>query len=252
MASDSIRLLTYNIHKGMSASHRRFVLHAIREELHRVDADVVLLQEVQGEHFGRRKQIRDWPDNNQTSFLSDSQWPFQVYAKNAVYRRGHHGNAILSKFPIKSWENIDVSLTARASRSLLHTVVAWPQPDSRLHIICVHLGLFGFERERQLSALVERVVDAVPPQEPVVIAGDFNDWRSRAGAHLHDGFGLEEVFMNNDGRPAKTFPAWLPLLRMDRVYSRGLSVKGYEQLRGKPWQRLSDHIPLLAEFALAA
>ena len=248
----SIKILTYNIHKGMSAANHRFVLHSIRDALRRQDADVVLLQEVHGDHSSRRKNIHNWPDNDQLAYLSENTWPHVAYGKNAIYRRGHHGNAVLSKSPLLTWRNIDVSLARKHSRSLLHTELQWPHADSKLHIICVHLGLFSFEREQQLATLSQHVLAEIPENEPLIIAGDFNDWRSRAGAHLHDGFGLSEVFQHHEGRLARTFPAWLPVFKMDRVYSRGLQVKGYEQLRGKPWQMLSDHIPLLVEFELAS
>ncbi len=247
-----LKILTYNIHKGMNASNSRFVLHSIREALHRQDADIVLLQEVHGHHISRRKKIHDWPDNDQLAFLSDEYWPHHAYGKNAVYRRGHHGNAILSKWPLSHWDNIDVSMARKHSRSLLHAQLPWPGAQTCLHVICVHLGLFSFEREQQLSVLTQQVMATIPHDQPVIIAGDFNDWRSRASAHLHDGFGLHEVFLHQTGKPARTFPSLLPLLRMDRVYSRGLKVVDSEQLTGKPWRRLSDHIPLQVEFELAS
>ncbi len=247
-----IKILTYNIHKGMSTSHSRFVLHSMRDALQQQDADVVLLQEIHGHHISWRKNIRNWPDNDQLAFLADENWPYRAYGKNAEYRRGHHGNAVLSKIPLHTWRNIDVSLARKHSRSLLHAQLQWPHSEVCLHVICVHLGLFHFEREQQLSVLVRHVAQAIPCHEPVIIAGDFNDWRSRAGRHLHDDAGLREVFLQQHGKPAKTFPALLPVLRMDRVYSRGLQVTRSEPLTGTPWRRLSDHIPLLVEFELAS
>ena len=117
-------------------------------------------------------------------------------------------------------------------------------------MICVHLGLFELERERQLSTLAKRIKSHVPSDEPLIIAGDFNDWRGRAEYYLHQDLGVQEVFKHTHGAYARTFPAWLPVLSMDRIYFRGLDIVNCIHLYGQPWRRLSDHTPLLAEFRL--
>ena len=61
---------------------------------------------------------------------------------------------------------------------------------------------------------------------------------------------LREVFVTAYGVPAKTFPARLPLLALDRIYVRNASVLTPVTLPRKPWDRLSDHAPLAAEIAL--
>lgn len=248
MSDANLKILTYNIHKGFSSMNRRFILHAIREALRNVDADIIFLQEIHGERHIPGKQFDDWPSNSQFEFLADSIWHHYAYGKNAIYRSGHHGNAILSKYPFIEWENIDVSFMKTASRSLLHGTVEVPGVSEKLHVICVHLGLFGIERTKQLSTLVKRIDSHVPHDEPLIIAGDFNDWRGKAEHHLSHELGVSEVFRMAHGRYARTFPAWLPVLTMDRIYSRGLDVVSCEQLHGQPWRKLSDHIPLCAEF----
>ena len=61
-------------------------------------------------------------------------------------------------------------------------------------------------------------VNALPDAEPVVIAGDFNDWRQTANRPLKAKAGLDEIFTRAHGRPARTFPVQFPLLRLDRIY----------------------------------
>lgn len=250
MPNTSIKVLTYNIHKGFSASNLRFILHEIKSSLRYIDADVVFLQEVHGERNISKNRFDDWPNNQQFEFLADQVWHHHAYGKNAIYKSGHHGNAILSKYPFVEWENINVSLMRSASRSLLHGTIQLPKKNQKIHIICVHLGLFGAERELQLSTLAQRINSHVPPNEPLIIAGDFNDWRGRAEHHLHQNLGVKEVFKNMRGAYARTFPAWLPVLSMDRIYYRGLNVVNCSHLQGQPWRRMSDHIPLFAEFKL--
>lgn len=248
MSENSIKVLTYNIHKGFSIGNLRFILHEIKDLLRHIDADVIFLQEIHGERNISNNRFDDWPNNNQLEFLADEVWHHHAYGKNAIYQSGHHGNAILSKHPFVEWENIDVSTMRSASRSLLHGTIQIPNIDQKINIICVHLGLFERERERQLLTLVKRISSHVPSDEPLIIAGDFNDWRGRAEYYLHHDLGVKEVFKNAQGFNARTFPAWLPMLSMDRIYFRGLEVVDCSHLNGKPWRRLSDHTPLLAEF----
>ncbi len=229
---------------------RRFILHAIKDALRNIDADIVFLQEICGERNISGNRFDNWPTNSQFEYLSDSIWHYYAYGKNAIYRSGHHGNAILSKYSFIEWENINVSLTRIASRSLLHGTISLPGAIQKLHVICVHFGLLGMERESQLVTLVKRIRSHVPHDEPLIVAGDFNDWLGRAEQHLNIELGVSEVFHTLEGRHAQTFPAWLPVLRMDRIYSRGLDVVSCQKLQGAPWRKLSDHIPLLAEFRI--
>lgn len=245
-----LKVLTYNIHKGFSVGNRRFVLHQIKTLLRQTDADVLFLQEIQGEHIFKSSQHHDWPEESQFEFLADEVWPHHAYGKNAIYKAGHHGNAILSKYPFSDWENINVSYMKTASRSVLHGVISVAEGLPPVHVICVHLGLFEMERKRQLAKLVGRIQAHVPKHEPLIIAGDFNDWKGLSCRYLVDHLGVEEVFKSGSGRYARTFPAWLPLLSVDRIYSRGLTMQGRQRLHEKPWRGLSDHLPLMAEFTV--
>lgn len=250
MSAKPIRILTYNIHKGFSAGNKRFVLHQMRDQLRRADVDVVFLQEIQGEHAVRSGKISDWPTESQFEFLADSLWQHYAYGKNAIYNAGHHGNAILSKHPFIRWENINVSSIPRASRSFLHGVIRLGGGPRILHVVCIHLDFVAFERERQLELLSRRIADFIPRNEPLIVAGDFNDWRSRIERHLAKDLGLTEVFQRMHGRFAKTFPSWWPLLPLDRVYYRGLVPVECMCYKHSPWHQLSDHAPLYAAFEL--
>ena len=148
-----INILTYNIHKGFDRYNRDFVLHKIKEHLHNAEVDVVLLQEIQGRHFHHETRISAWPEVSQFEFLADSIWPHYAYGKNAIYRKGHHGNAILSKYLIVEWNNLNLSRFQRASRSMLHGRIELPDDQGPLHLLCVHLDLIGFERKRQIREL---------------------------------------------------------------------------------------------------
>jgi len=245
-----MRIISYNIHKGFNSSNLKFVLSRIREAVIPLNADLVLLQEVQGRHDGHSKNQKDWPSVTQMEYLAESIWPHFAYGRNAIYENGHHGNAILSKHAIAYWENQDISSSSLERRGLLHAVIKFPGLPVPLHVICVHLSLFESSRQSQLEDLCVRVQGVVPEGAPLVIGGDFNDWRERASELLRDRLGMEECFLGLNGRHVKTFPSWLPLLPLDRLYVRGLECRASSGLSGTPWSDLSDHLPLLADFEI--
>ncbi|HHF7348627.1 TPA: endonuclease/exonuclease/phosphatase family protein [Legionella feeleii] len=245
----SLSLITYNIHKGFSFS-KRFLLPQMREALLTLNPDFVFLQEVQGEHRLREKRIGAWPDAPQFEYIAEKIWPHYLYAKNAIYHSGHHGNAILSKYPFERFENINLSSMNRASRSILHSQVKIGEglQQVNVHLLCVHLGLFKAERSSQCSALMQRISEAVPEHEPLLMAGDFNDWRRHLSKPLAEELGINEAFYSMRGHHARSFPAIKPAFCVDRIYFRGMRVSEAYCLKGKPWRMLSDHLPLLARF----
>lgn len=250
MQKNQLRILTYNIHKGFSTSNRNFMLHQIRDALVDTNADIMLLQEIQGEHTEHQQTQLEWPEVPHCEFLAQDVWPHVAYAKNAVYSVGHHGNAILSKYALQSWENINVSPFSWASRSLLHGVIKLPWFDEELHIICIHLGLIGIERRRQFVTLCERIDAHVPHDAPLIVAGDFNDWTGQAEKRLSQHLGLKEAYRTLHNRYARTWPSWMPLLTMDRIYYRGLEPVLCERPSHSRWNKLSDHAPLVASFEM--
>ena len=116
-------IATYNIHKGFTQLNRRMVIHELRERLHGLAADILLLQEVVGVHRGHAARHVDWPLKPQHEFIADTVWHEVAYGKNAVSHHGHHGNAVLSRFPIVAQENLDISAHAFESRGLLHCTI---------------------------------------------------------------------------------------------------------------------------------
>lgn len=247
----SLSLITYNIHKGFGLGKVRFLLPEMRDALSNLNPDFVFLQEVQGEHRRREKRITSWPDSPQFEYIAEEIWPHFLYAKNAIYQSGHHGNAILSKYVFERFENINVSSMHRASRSILHgQIKIGGEPQITVHLLCVHLGLFKAERASQCKALMKRLIETVPEHEPLLMAGDFNDWRHRLSEPLAEELGIKEAFYSVNGRHARSFPAIKPAFCVDRIYYRGMQVLDVQCLQGKPWRMLSDHIPLLARFEL--
>jgi endonuclease/exonuclease/phosphatase family metal-dependent hydrolase len=232
-----IRVLTLNAHQGFSTPRRLGVLSQIRDALRASRADLVMLQEVGGKfESGHTPQ--------QYEVLADQVWPQHAYGRNAVSDTGHQGNALLSKYPIASWQNIDVSLTRAEARGLLHCKIEVSRHDPLLHAVCVHFGLHESHRRQQLDRLID-LLATIPGHLPLLVGGDFNDWRGSVHRRLlgDPSLALEEIHSSVNGRPARTFPARWPFLRLDRIYVRNLRHRPVELPR-RPWARLSDHTPL--------
>jgi endonuclease/exonuclease/phosphatase family metal-dependent hydrolase len=268
-----IRVATYNIHKGVSSIRSTPRVLALKKAIGMFDADIVFLQEVQGRHdryqskFGQESRgHRQWPEEAQHDFIAGDSH-HAVYGMNAVYDHGHHGNALLSRFVINSNHNHDVSDHAYEQRGILHCVIQ--MENQPVHCYVVHLGLFESGRGRQAEALINAVLESAPNGEPVIIAGDFNDWRNTLSDKLRKKLGVAEVFdelststtfgslvRNLAGRqpklsPARTFPAALPWFRLDRIYVRGFKVDTAQVMHGTLWAKLSDHAPIVATLKLA-
>jgi endonuclease/exonuclease/phosphatase family metal-dependent hydrolase len=231
-------VLTVNIHKGYTAFRRRHMLEDLREAVRAVASDLVLLQEVNATHEGL--------DGGQAEYLADRIWSDHAYGRNALVRGGGHGNAVLSRWPILRHVNHDVTLPGAERRGMLHCVI--DLAGLPLHAICVHLGLAEGHRRDQLARLCG-IAREVPADVPLVVGGDFNDWRSRADELLRPA-GLQEVHRHAHGEHARSFPARWPLLRLDRIYVRRVVSHRPLPLPRSPWARLSDHAPLAAEIVL--
>ncbi|MFC3108570.1 endonuclease/exonuclease/phosphatase family protein [Undibacterium arcticum] len=262
-----LRIATYNIHKGMSSFGSRPRIHALKQAMTSMHADVLFLQEVQGRHdLLAARHTTHWPEQAQHEFLAGDSH-HSAYGMNAVYDHGHHGNALLSCFPIATARNQDVSDHAYEARGILHCVVQVAQVE--VHCYVIHLGLFAGSRKRQTEALIDAVGGSAPADAPLIIAGDFNDWGNHLGESLRLQLGVTEVFDDTlaprslsgylrrlSGRgpakikPARTFPAALPCLRLDRIYVRGFAVESAQVLHGALWAKLSDHAPIVATLKL--
>jgi len=240
---NTLSIATYNIHKGFSHFNRRVVLHELRDRLRALNADIVFLQEAQGEHTRHSERFHNYPGCAQHEFIAEEVWPHSVYGKNSVYEAGHHGNAILSRFPILQYLNMDVSAHRFESRGLLHCEIEMAGRQ-RVHCLCVHFGLFARGRREQTRMLIEYVNSNIPDGMPLIIAGDFNDWRNQMSHTLESKLEVRDVFHINGGSPARSYPAGLPIFRLDRIYVRGFSVLNSDVHIGGEWQRLSDHAAL--------
>lgn len=295
-----LKVLTYNIHKGKAPLGIRSSFGTLKTALQAESADLIFLQEVQG-----RNDLED-ALHNQPQRLAEALGMEVAYGCNALRRRTDHGNALLSRYPIVHQENQDISDHRLEQRGVLHVQV--DVHGTIVHCFVVHLGLFKQSRKRQTEAIAARIERLVEAHEPIIIAGDFNDWTQLLSSRLMSILHLQEVFEDKEKRVdsefpvlkldvnkglneislmwqnpelrnrferlgsymrsdnmrklteaffierryynPRTFPAAFPWLRLDRMYQRGFEIEATEVLKGKPWTKISDHLPLSAKLTL--
>ncbi|MEY4267734.1 MAG: hypothetical protein RIS90_2269 [Pseudomonadota bacterium] len=239
-----LRVATYNIHKGVQGlgPRRRLEIHNLGHAVEQLDADIVCLQEVRRVHRREQTFFTRWPDLPQADFLAPEGYE-AVYRTNAFTRHGEHGNAMLTRWPVVSHQHEDMSDHRFEQRGLLHAEVM--VAGRAIHVVVVHLGLIRASRTRQVAQLQAFIAREIPPAAPLVVAGDFNDWGDRVGTAL-----AASQLVSFRGASSPTFPSRLPLVQLDYVYARGLAPLGVQVPRGRIWGRMSDHLPLIAEFAL--
>lgn len=239
-----VRIATYNIHKGVQGigPARRLEIHNLGHAVEQLDADIVCLQEVRKMHRREAEYFTHWPDVPQADYLAPEGYT-AVYRTNAHTRHGEHGNAMLSRWPVVSHQHEDMSDHRFEQRGLLHSEVE--MHGLTVHVIVVHLGLIKASRVRQLAQLQQYIAREIPVDAAVVVAGDFNDW----GTTVQTALGKAGLVAYTQQK-AVTFPSRMPVVQLDHVYARGLTPVGLHVPRGRIWGKMSDHLPLIADFEL--
>ncbi len=250
--SHVLRVATYNIHKGVRGvgPRKRLEIHNLGLGIEALDADMIFLQEVRSFHHGEANRFvdthRGWPRLPQADFLAPEGYAV-AYRTNAFTAGGEHGNALLARWPLGDIGHHDVSDHRFEQRGLLHVLVLWN--EVQVHAIVAHLGLMHSSRVRQVERIAAFIEAQVPAGEPIVLAGDFNDWGEKLDAPVR-AMGLQRAM--HEGSPSqRTFPSRVPLFSLDRIYIRGFQCTGTMVPRGNAWARMSDHLPLVADLELA-
>jgi endonuclease/exonuclease/phosphatase family metal-dependent hydrolase len=237
-----LRIATYNIHKGVQGLGpvRRLEIHNIGHAVEGLDADIVCLQEVRKLHRREQLYFKRWPELPQAEFLCPEGY-YAVYQTNALTKHGEHGNALLSRWPVTSHGHEDMSDHRFEQRGLLH--VELEIEGKQVHVIVLHLGLIAAGRARQIEQLARYIEREIPRKARLVVGGDLNDWGAKLRPAMNK-LGLQDFI----GERVVTYPSRLPLTQLDFVYARGMKPAGLEIPRGRIWWRMSDHLPLIAEF----
>jgi len=239
-----LRALTYNVHKCVGGLDRRYDPVRVAETIGHYDPDVVLLQEVAR---GARRHRHETQVDRLGDLLGFRHRSWFVNVRTR--RNGEYGNAVLSRFPITSTENVDLTVASRKRRSALHVRLRVRRGlrSRTVHVFCLHLGLSEAERRQQLRTFLAcRPFAGLDHRTPILVGGDFNDVWGTLGRRL-----LEPAGFRGPARPIFSFPAYAPLRALDSLYVRGhVELQRLHRSRLAVAQRASDHLPLIAELEL--
>ncbi|MEM8944730.1 MAG: endonuclease/exonuclease/phosphatase family protein [Planctomycetota bacterium] len=236
-----LRVVTYNIHKGIGGVDRKYRIERIVDTLDHINADVVCLQEVD-DGVPRSRFDR------QACVIAEAlRLPHFAYQRNVKLKRGGYGNAILSRFSLSDVTDVDLSIPLKKRRRALMARCHARLGEHRRTILVasLHLGLAGFERQMQLRRLLKHPISAQSnPRNSIIYCGDYNDVWSSLGRRVMQPAGFRSV-----SRTTRTFPAALPVRPLDRIFYRGpLQSTHAFAARTSVARQASDHLPLVADF----
>ncbi|HWG41953.1 MAG TPA: endonuclease/exonuclease/phosphatase family protein [Gemmataceae bacterium] len=236
-----MRLLTYNIHKGVG-SDRRYRLERIIDVIQEQEPDLICLQEV--DRNVRRSRFHDQP----ALIAENLGTAAHLYQLNVPKREGGYGNLILSRWPFRTQQQLSIRHRRCKPRGAQLVIVETPQGP--LHLVNWHLGLREKERHWQVLHLLSHRVFLEAAHLPTIIAGDYNDWRNTLGKHHFTGHNFQQA--TAPIRRFRSFPSFLAMASLDKVFYRGgIHVRHAGIVRNRLARRASDHLPLVFDFHLA-
>jgi endonuclease/exonuclease/phosphatase family metal-dependent hydrolase len=237
----TIRLVTYNIHKGIGGRDRRYDLDRIVDVLKEADADLVCLQEVS---IDLPRTAR----HDQARILIDQLQPLSsAYQQNVYWKAGGYGNLILSRWDILEQHPISLQFGTKKPRGAQLAVIN--SPDGLLRLANWHLGLSEKERRWQAAHLLAHPQFQATAHHPTLLCGDFNDWRNTLGRRILLPQGFSQATLPSGG--FRSFPAALPVMALDKCFHcENIVVDSARLIRNRATRQASDHLPLLVEFRL--
>ena len=223
-----LRLVSWNIHKGKSIINKAADHNKSSEALRLIHCDLLCLQEV---------QMVDYLEPVTHRFANSGA---VIYRPNVIQKSKNHGNAIVNcskkDIEVKFLNNWDVSAHSFESRSYLHTQCHYKKQE--FHLFSTHLALTPRAQLKQIELLSE-IIQELPASMPIIIAGDFNCPTNMVTHKM-----LQMGFESTPCCQLRTFPAPLPLMRLDKIYIRNLKAKSGGALDRKEWSHFSDHLPV--------
>ncbi|HVK17716.1 MAG TPA: endonuclease/exonuclease/phosphatase family protein [Fimbriiglobus sp.] len=235
-----MRLLSYNIHKGIGGRDRRYDLDRVVRVIEDENPDLICLQEVTS--HARRCHYHNQPRLLARHFSVAA----SCFQMNVHYRVGGYGNLILSRWPFSGRHHISLRHGRRKPRGAQLVVVQ--TPEGPLHLAHGHLGLAADERLWQVVHLLRHHLFREAEGLPTLVVGDFNDWRNALAELAFKEHGFE--MLTSPPSRFRTFPAFLPVLALDKAFHRGVIVHQVKVTRTPLTKRASDHLPLVVDFHL--
>jgi endonuclease/exonuclease/phosphatase family metal-dependent hydrolase len=239
-----MRIVTYNVHRCQGIDGR-YSPRRVLEVLQEISADVVALQEVVSKGEAARH-------DDQARFLAEELGLQLAVGHNRKFRGGDYGNVVLSRFPLGTTRNHDISVRGRERRGCFRADLRVGD-DRTLHLFNVHLGTSYLERRRQARLLTEgEILKNGEITGPRLVLGDFNEWTAGLTSRLLSEM-LNSVDIRMHLRRTRTYPGFLPVMHLDHMYfDDELQLEKMTLHRTRKALMASDHLPLVGEFSWRA
>ena len=238
-----MRLLSYNIHKGIGGRDRRYRIERVIDVIEQENPDVICLQEVA--RNSRRSRFHDQPRLIAEYFNAGE----RLFQMNVHLKRGGYGNLILSRWDFHEKHQISLRLNRKKPRGAQIAVVRTPEGELRL--VNWHLGLAERERHWQANHLFNHHLFREAEHLPTLIVGDFNDWRNT----LAEGPFARHRYEHVTTPPSRfrSFPAYMSVGSLDKAFFRGdVTIRHARIVRTLGARLASDHLPLAIDFHLGS
>jgi len=236
-----VRVLSYNIHKGIGGRDRSYRLERVMEVIAAEAPDIVCLQEV--DRNVRRSRYDNQPDRLAEHFAFDH----RLFQLNVHVQSGGYGNLLLSRWPMQSHHQVQLTKQRKKARGAQMAVIE--TPGGPIQLVNWHLGLGERERHWQTRRLLEHHLFCEARKLPQLIVGDSNDWRNTlaSGPFVVHGFQHLTAPISR----FRSFPAYLPLGSLDKAFWRGsFSHLAAHVPKRRVARDASDHLPLVVDFEL--
>jgi endonuclease/exonuclease/phosphatase family metal-dependent hydrolase len=225
-----LRIASYNIHRAIGRD-RCCAPTRIAAVIRELDCDTVGLQEVSN-------RPDEGPEAMQMDYIARTVGMAAVAGVQTALYGGDYGSVLLTGRPVISVTHHDLSRSRREPRSVLDVEIEVDRVAVR--VLLTHLGLGPFERRGQVRQIL-RLIGSIPPEQPVILLGDINEWMPRGGplAWLHAEFGTPPA--------PRSFPARFPVIALDRIWVRPrAALTSVTAHRSATARAASDHLPIVA------
>jgi endonuclease/exonuclease/phosphatase family metal-dependent hydrolase len=234
----TLRVMTFNIHHGEGIDGR-LDLERIARVITDARADLVGLQEV--DRGVERTQRRDLP--TELARLTGLAVRFE---SNLPHQGGEYGNAVLSRFPVKTSRNTRFR-APRAGEQRGFQEVTVQVGGRELLFINTHLDFRSGDEERLASVDELRLAVTAAGSKPVIAAGDFNAVPGSAPILRLAEF-LRDAWPAVGKGQGFTIPVRKPARRIDYLwYTPGALTPMSAAVIST---NASDHLPVVVEFRL--
>lgn len=223
-----IKLVSWNLHRCIGADGIQSV-ERCAAVLKEIDADLMVLQEVES---------RAGHEFDALNYLALATQCTAIAGNTMKLGENDYGNAVLTKFAYQAVKSHDLSFKDREPRKAMD--ISFELEGRQLQLVATHLGLRPAERREQVKRLLTTF--DYKNHDIIILAGDLNEWWLW-GRPLR---ALHRIFPDTPFR--RTWPTWLPLLSLDRIWVSPRPVlKNLTTHRSQLAKQASDHFPLVVE-----